>query len=148
MNIDDKNKVEILRTLLSQFWTEVIHWREDSWRFTGWLVSTFIILSGISVFRQQGTFFASAILLVLSVGGTIYLIKNYYNYVDRLKLFRNVEEASLLFEENAYIQGKSILPKEKLHSLPTWRGTLIYIGIIWFVAGAACLSMWLGIPIK
>jgi hypothetical protein len=146
MKIDDDNKVEILRTLLPQFWSEVIHWREDSWRFTGWLVSIFIILSGVSVFSQKGTAFATAILLVLSFSGTIYLIKNYRNYVDRLKLFISIEEALLLFEENAYIQGKSILPKSKLHSLPTWRGTLIYIGIIWLVAGAACLSMWLQNP--
>jgi hypothetical protein len=146
MNLDDKNKVEILRALLSQFWTEVIHWREDSWRFTGWLVSVFILLAGVSVFKQQGAVFASAILLILSIGGTLYLRKNYDNYVDRLGMFRNVEEALLLFEENAYIQGKSILPKEKLHSLPTKTGTRIYIGTIWFVAGAAIIAMWLGVP--
>jgi len=141
LQIKDSEKVEILRQLLPQFWNEAIHWREDSWRFTIWLVGTFIVLSGISIFSQRGLLFASLMLLALSIGGTIYLIKNYHNYKDRLRLFCCLEEALLLFEDNEYIEGRSVIPKDKLTRSPTWRGQGIFILIIWIVAIAAWLAM-------
>lgn len=141
LQINDSEKVEILRQLLPQFWNEAIHWREDSWRFTGWLITTFIVLSGISIFSQKGILFASLILLALSIGGTVYLRKNHFNYKDRLELFCNLEDALLLFDNDAYIEGRSVIPRDRLGKMPTWRGQGIYIGIIWIVAIAAWASM-------
>lgn len=77
-------KVEILRQILPQFWNEAIHWREDSWRFTTWLVSAFLVIAGASVYTNKGLLFAALILLALSLGGTIYLLKNYKSYQNRI----------------------------------------------------------------
>ena len=141
LQIKDSEKVEILRQLLPQFWDEAVHWREDSWRFTRWLVSTFILLSGISIFSEKGLLFSALMLLALSIGGTIYLVKNYHNYRDRLRLFCYLEEALLLFEDNEYIEGRSVIPKDRLTRKPTWRGQGTFIVIVWIVAIAAWLSM-------
>ena len=80
-------------------------------------------------------------LLALSIGGTIYLVKNYRNYRDRLQLFCYLEEALLLFEDNEYIEDRSVIPKDRLARKPTWRGQGTFIVIVWIVAIAAWLSM-------
>jgi hypothetical protein len=141
LQIKDSEKVEILRQLLPQFWNEAVHWREDSWRFTRWLVATLIVLSGISVYSERGLLFTSLMLLALSIGGTVYLAKNHRNYRDRLQLFCRLEEALLLFEAGAYMENGSVIPEEKLEKLPTWRGQGVFILIIWVVAVAAWLAI-------
>jgi hypothetical protein len=143
LQIKDSDKVEILRQLLPQFWKEAVHWREDSWRFTQWLVGSFVVVSGVSVFSEKGLLFASLMLLALSIGGTAYLIKNHHNYRDRLRLFCRLEEALLLFEADEYVEGRSVIPKDRLTKTPTWWGQGIFIAIIWIVALAAWISMWL-----
>lgn len=82
--INDTEKIEILRQVLPQFWNEAIHWREDSWRFTTWLVSAFLIIAGASVYTNKGLLFALLILLALSIGGTVYLLKNYKSYQETI----------------------------------------------------------------
>jgi hypothetical protein len=139
--INDTEKIEILRQVLPQFWNEAIHWREDSWRFTTWLVSAFLIIAGASVYTNKGLLFAALILLALSIGGTVYLLKNYKSYQDRINLFIQVEEALLFFEEDIYIKGRSLLPKDHLNRKITWRGQGTYIGIIWIVAIASWISI-------
>ena len=144
LKIEDSDKVAILRELLPQFWSEATHWREDSWRFTRWLVGSFIVVSGISVFSEKGLAFASLILLALSIAGTLYLFKNHRGYADRLELFCYVEEALLLFEDGEYLRDKSVIPKTKhpkMRKGPTWWGQGVYIGMIWLVAIAAWLSI-------
>jgi hypothetical protein len=141
LKLKDTEKVEILRQVLPQFWNEAIHWREDSWRFTTWLVSAFLVIAGASIYSNKGLLFAALILLALSISGTIYLLKNYRSYQDRLGLFIQVEEALLFFEDNAYLEGRSLLPKDRLKQKITWRGQGTYIGIIWIVAIAAWISI-------
>ena len=141
VKLKDDEKVDILRQVLPQFWNEVVHWREDSWRFTTWLVSAFLVIAGASVYTNKGLLFAALILLALSVGGTNYLLKNYRSYHDRLKLFVQIEEALLFFEEDVYIKGRSLLPKDLLNQKVTWRGQGTYIGIIWIVAVASWISI-------
>ena len=141
VKLKENDKVEILRQILPQFWKEAIHWREDSWRFTTWLVSAFLVIAGASVYTNKGLLFAALILLALSLGGTIYLLKNYKSYQNRIKLFAQVEEALLFFEDDAYIKGRSLLPKELLDQKITWRGQGTYIGIIWIVAIASWISI-------
>lgn len=141
IKLKEDEKVEILRQILPQFWNEAIHWREDSWRFTTWLVSAFLVIAGASVYTNKGLLFAALILLALSIGGTIYLLKNYRSYQDRIKLFVQVEEALLFFEDDAYIKGRSLLPKDRLSQKITWRGQGTYIGIIWIVAVASWISI-------
>jgi hypothetical protein len=140
--IEPSEKVEILRQLLSQFWNEAIHWREDSWRFTRWLVASFIVLSGISIYSEKGFLFVSLILLVLSIGGTFYLRKNYVVYKDRLQLFCNIEKALLLFEDDAYLEGDSVISKDRLTAEPRFLKQGIYILTIWMVAVVAWVAMW------
>ncbi len=141
IKLKEDEKVEILRQILPQFWNEAIHWREDSWRFTTWLVSAFLVIAGASVYTDKGLLFAALILLALSIGGTIYLLKNYKSYQDRIKLFVQVEEALLFFKDDAYIKGRSLLPKDRLNQKITWRGQGTYIGIIWIVAIASWISI-------
>lgn len=141
IKLKEDEKVEILRQVLPQFWNEAIHWREDSWRFTTWLVSAFLVIVGASIYTDKGLLFAALILLALSIGGTIYLLKNYKSYQDRIKLFVQVEEALLFFEDDAYIKGRSLLPKDRLNQKITWRGQGTYIGIIWIVAIASWISI-------
>ena len=141
IKLKEDEKVEILRQILPQFWNEAIHWREDSWRFTTWLVSAFLVIAGASVYTNKGLLFAALILLALSIGGTIYLLKNYKSYQNRIKLFVQVEEALLFFEDDAYIKERSLLPKELLNQKITWRGQGTYIGIIWIVAIASWISI-------
>ena len=141
LKLKDTEKVEILRQVLPQFWNEAIHWREDSWRFTTWLVSAFLVIAGASIYSNRGLLFAALILLALSLGGTIYLRKNYKSYQDRLGLFLRVEKALLFFEEDAYIEGQSLLPKVALNKKITWLGQGTYIGIIWIVAIASWISI-------
>jgi hypothetical protein len=142
VQLKDDEKVEILRQVLPQFWTEAVHWREDSWRFTTWLVSSLIIITGISVYTDRGLQFAALILLALSIGGTVYLWKNYRSYQNRLGYFLRIEEALLFFEKDAYIKGQSLLPKVILNNKITWLGQGAYIFIIWLVAGASLFSIY------
>lgn len=141
LKLKETEKVEILRQVLPQFWNEAIHWREDSWRFTTWLVSAFLIIAGASVYTNRALLFAALILLALAIGGTNYLLKNYRSYHDRLILFVQVEEALLFFEDDVYIKGRSLLPKDRLNQTITWRGQGTYIGIIWIVAIASWISI-------
>lgn len=142
IKLENDEKVEILRQILPQFWNEAIHWREDSWRFTTWVVSAFVVIAGASVYTNKGLIFAASILLALSIGGTFYLNKNYRNYNDRIKLFVQVEDALLFFEDDIYVKGRSLLPKELLNKKITWWwGQGIYIGIIWIVAAASWVSI-------
>jgi len=144
IKLGNDEKVEILRQILPQFWNEAIHWREDSWRFTTWLVSAFLIIAGASIYTDKGLLFAALILLVLSVGGTFYLTKNYRNYGDRIKLFVQVEEALLFFEDDVYIKGRSLLPKNLVgRKITWWWGQGIYIVIIWVVAVASWVSIYI-----
>lgn len=142
VKLDHDEKVEILRQILPQFWNEAIHWREDSWRFTKWLVSILVGVAGISVFTDKGLLFAASILLALSIGGWLYLDKNYRSYCDRIELFVHVEEALLFFEDDIYVAGRSLLPKELLNKKVTWwKGQGIYMFIIGIVAVAAWASI-------
>lgn len=141
VKLNDAEKVEILRQVLPQFWNEAVHWREDSWRFTTWLVSSFLVIAGASVYTDKGKIFAALILLALSWGGTMYLRKNYKSYQDRIKLFVQVEEALLFFEDNAYIKGRSLLPKDLLQPEITKVGQNTYIVIVWVVAVASWASL-------
>ncbi len=86
IKLEEKEKVEILRQILPQFWNEAIHWREDSWRFTTWIVTAFLIIAGASVYSDKGLLFAASVLLALSIGGSFYLQKNYRNYRDRIRV--------------------------------------------------------------
>jgi hypothetical protein len=52
-----------------------------------------------------------------------------------------VEEALLFFEDDIYIKGWSLLPKDRLNQKITWRGQGTYIGIIWIVAIASWVSI-------
>jgi hypothetical protein len=137
VTLKDDEKIEILRQIIPQFWNEATHWREDSWRFTTWLVSAFLVIAGASVYTNKGLLFAALLLLALSIGGTLYLWKNYKSYHDRLRLYIRVEEALLFFEEDAYIKGQSLLPKVVLNNKITWLGQGTYIFIIWIVAFAS-----------
>lgn len=142
IKLTNDEKVEILRQILPQFWDEAIHWREDSWRFTTWVVSSFVVITGTSVYTNKALVFAASILLALSIGSTVYLNKNYRNYSHRIKLFTQVEEALFFFDEDIYIKGRSLLPKELLTSNITWwRGQGVYISIIWIVAVASWISL-------
>jgi hypothetical protein len=142
VELDQEKKVEILRQILPQFWNEAIHWREDSWRFTTWLVSAYLLLAGISIYSDRGLLYAALVLLALSVGATFYLRKNYRNYCERMKLFTRVEEALLFFEDNIYIKDRSLLPKElQTKKIAWWRGQGIYI-ILWSVAFASWVSIY------
>lgn len=141
VKLENDEKIEILRQVLPQFWNEAIHWREDSWRFTTWLVSAFLVIAGASVYTDKGLLFAALILLALSIGGTNYLLKNYRSYRDRLQLFLQVESALQFFEDDAYIKGRSLLPKDCLNRKITWRGQGTYIGIVWIVAIASWISI-------
>ena len=141
IKLNHDEKVEILRQVLPQFWNEAVHWREDSWRFTTWLVSAFVLIAGVSVYTDKGLLFAALILLALSLGGTAYLVKNYYSYRNRVKLYTEIEEALLFFEDDIYINGRSLLPKDLLTKNITWWGQGIYIGIIWIVAIASWISI-------
>lgn len=143
IKLDHDEKVEILRQILPQFWNEAVHWREDSWRFTTWLVSAFLIIAGASIYTDRGLLFAALILLALSIGGSFYLQKNYRNYCDRIKLFVQVEDALLFFEDGIYVNGRSLLPKELLtRKITWWWGQGVYIGIIWIVAIASWISIY------
>jgi len=142
IKLSNVEKVEILRQILPQFWNEAIHWREDSWRFTTWVVSAFVIIAGASVYTNKALVFAASILLALSIGSTVYLNKNYRNYNHRIKLFTQVEDALLFFEDDIYIKGRSLLPKDLLtNKITWWRGQGVYIGLIWIVAIASWISL-------
>lgn len=141
VKLNDTEKVEILRQVLPQFWNEAVHWREDSWRFTTWLVSAFLVIAGASVYTNKGLLFAALILLALSWGGTKYLRKNYSSYQDRIKLFVQVEEALLFFEDDVYVKGRCLLPKDRLNPKVTTLGQNSYIFIIWIVAIASWVSI-------
>ncbi|WKZ48077.1 MAG: hypothetical protein QY306_01755 [Anaerolineales bacterium] len=141
IKLENAEKVEILRQVLPQFWNEAVHWREDSWRFTTWLVSAFIVIAGASVYTDKGKIFAALILLALSWGGTKYLQKNYRSYQDRIRLFVQVEEALLFFEDDIYIKGRSLLPRILLEPKVTSLGQNTYIVIIWVVAIASWASL-------
>lgn len=141
IKLNDTEKVEILRQVLPQFWDEAVHWREDSWRFTTWLVSSILLIAGASVYTDKGLLFSALILLALSWGGTQYLRKNYRSYLDRIKLFVQVEEALLFFEDDMYIKGRSLLPKDRLNPKITTIGQNTYIFIIWIVAIASWISL-------
>jgi hypothetical protein len=141
IKLSNGEKVEILRQILPQFWDEAIHWREDSWKFTTWLVSAFLVIAGASIYSNKGLVFAALVVLALAIGGTVYLNKNYKSYCDRLGLFVQVEEALLFFEEDVYIKGRSLLPKELLKPMVTKLGQRAYILIIWIVAAASWLSV-------
>ena len=142
IKLSNVEKVEILRQILPQFWNEAIHWREDSWRFTTWVVSAFVIIAGVSVYTNKALVFAASILLALSIGSTVYLTKNYRNYNHRIKLFTQVEDALLFFEDDIYFKSRSLLPKDLLtNKITWWRGQGVYIGIIWIVAIASWISL-------
>ena len=148
VKLSNAEKVGILRQVLPQFWNEAVHWREDSWRFTTWIVSSFVLIAGASVATDKGRFFAALILLALSFGGTRYLRKNYESYHDRIKLFVQVEEALLFFEDNAYIKGRSLLPKDLLQPKITTVGQNTYIFIIRITAIASLVAVtpWVSVP--
>ena len=142
IKLSNNEKIEILRQILPQFWNEAIHWREDSWRFTTWLVTIIAAIASVSVYTNKGLVFATSVLLALSIGAYFYLDKNYRSYSDRIKLFVQVEDALLFFEEDAYAKGRSLLPKELLtKKIAWWRGQGIYIGIIWIVTGSSLFSI-------
>ena len=141
IKLSNDEKVEILRQILPQFWNEAVHWREDSWRFTTWLVSAFLLISGASAYTDKALSFAIWILLALTIGGTIYLWKNYNSYKDRIKLFVQVEEALLFFEDDIYIKGRSLLPKDLRNPRITLLGQGTYMIILWIVAAASLYSV-------
>ena len=97
VELDQDKKVDILRQILPQFWNEAVHWREDSWRFTTWLVSAYLIIAGVSIFSDKGLLYAALILLALSIGGSFYLQKNYRNYCERIKLVYSCGTSTLVF---------------------------------------------------
>lgn len=141
LKIEDEKKVDILMDLLPQFWKEAVHWRDDSWRFTRWIITLFVSIAGISIFTTKNLMFFTPIFIVLLIGSTLYLIKNYYNYRDRLKLFYSIEEALMIFEEGVY-KKDSVIPKNKLKKEPIFvKGQGIYILFIWIVGIASWLSI-------
>jgi len=143
LEIQDAQKVEILRQLLPQFWNEAVHWRDDSWRFTERLILTFVALATVAYATQGGFLFVALVMSALSIGGSLYLRKNYRNYTDRLRLFVSVEEALLLFEDGVYVEGRSLLPKNLLMAKPKWTGTLVYVVMIWIATLAAWLAVFI-----
>lgn len=133
VEILDKDKYEVLKTLLIENGKELTFWRERTWKFTNWLIGSFIALSGLSFFIQKAY---TLIFLIngLATVGTIYLLKNYKTYSNRLRLRVRIEMALKFFEPGVYITNEALLPPEYQNPYVTWKGSGVFIAMIWIVA--------------
>ena len=143
IEISDKDKYEVLKTLLIENEKDLIFWRERSWKFTSWLIGGFVALSGLSFFVKNA-YALSFVIGGLAIFGTIYLVKNYNTYSNRLKYRVRIETALRFFECGAYIVNETLLPPEYKNSHPTVKGSGTFIAMIWIIAIATIITTILG----
>lgn len=136
-NYQDAEKNKILLTLLTENTNELRFWRERNWKFTCWIISSILVLSGVSIFSGESRILIP-LYFILGLISTIYLIKVYFRNYRGLKNHRiNIEEALGFYNQGTYIPDKQLFDSRKQKSSFT-KGSLIFIIIIWIVVLASC----------
>lgn len=141
VKLEDVQKFEILKEVYIEQRKEIAFWRERSWKVTAWLIGILLGISGAAAFTGTKPF-----VLLLPIGGltivaSMYLHKNYTTYCERWKRLAAVEEALGFFDQNVYIDGKSLHPKELKTPEVTYKGTAFFIVSIWVIAISAAVSI-------
>lgn len=135
MNLDDKQKFEILKSAYTERKKEVEFWRERSWKVTSWLIGIFLAFSAaVKAIPDDKFVYLLFQLMALSGIATIYLHKNYKVYSERWQRLADIEEALNFFEKGVYINDNSLNPPELRKPKVTYKGTAFFITSIWLMA--------------
>lgn len=141
INLSDDQKFEILKEVYIEQRKEISFWRERSWKVTTWLIGLMLAVSGAAIFFDAKYPIILIPLLALSIIATMYLHKNYEVYSERWERLAAVEEALRFFDENVYVQGKSLHPPELKKPTVTYKGTAFFIAAIWIMAISTAVAM-------
>jgi hypothetical protein len=105
---------------------------------------TILIFLIFLVFFVKNALTLSFVIISLVIVGTVYLIKNYNTYKKRLEIRVRIEKALGFFEKNKYISNEALLPPEIYQKpKPTWKGSGVFIAMIWVVALATLMAIFL-----
>ena len=116
MQIDEKDKVNILLNLLKERYNASHKMRESSLKFTIWILGfaiaiIWILLSGISLTAcQKGILTAFVIIMGVITFWFLHTIERGFN--NNRKVMIDLEEALKCYEKGAYIDSRSLFPKE------------------------------------
>jgi UDP-N-acetylmuramyl pentapeptide phosphotransferase/UDP-N-acetylglucosamine-1-phosphate transferase len=141
INVSDDQKFQILKEAYIEQRREISFWRERSWKVTTWLIGLMLAVSGVAIFFNAKYPIILIPLLALSIIATIYLHKNYKVYSERWERLAAVEDALGFFDQNVYVQGKSLHPPELRKPTVTYKGTGFFIAAIWVMAISTALAM-------
>lgn len=141
--MEDKDKVEILKTFYLEHRKEIFYFRDNSFKVMSWVIGVYLTISGATLFSSANTVYLIAPFIGLAIATHMYIHKNYNTYCDRWKRLSETEEALGCFENGFYLEGKSLLPKEKNGPIVTYKGTLFCILAVWIVALSSSLAAWL-----
>ena len=150
MQIDEKDKANILLNLLKERYEASHKMRERSLKFTIWILGfaiaiVWILLNGVSLTLHQKWILTS---LIIIIGGItfwfLYAVERGFN--KNRKVMIDLEEVLGCYKEGVYIDSKALFPKEykeiKKKSLIA-HFTSMYV-LIFPIALIIILLIWLG----
>lgn len=140
INLQEENKLDVIKFLIAENNKELVFWRERNWSALKVTIGSYIALSGVSFFKE-GAYPLIFLVLGIAVLATIYLHKNYKRYNKLCKVRSRLEASLSLFELGIFIEGQTLLPIEMKEAQAAKSGSYAFIAAIWVIALAASLAI-------
>lgn len=149
MNINDDKKVDILISLLNERYDASHRMRERSLNFAIWILGfgiavAWMLLCGINLSISQ------KVVLTIFIAIIGYLTRNFLLYIEtgfnaNKEVMVTLEEALECYEQNKYIEGKSLYPEKykKSDCTKTSHFKSLYEWI-WVIIALLTSLIWLG----
>ena len=141
LQIEDGEKIEILRETITQHNAELLFWRERNWTALRDTVAAFIVLAGLSLFENSSPLVLAALIFAIAVVASVYQKKNFDRYQQRLELRVRVEAALGFFTTGAYITGQPLYPDDFKSPKADWRGSYAFVAATWVVAISGIVAL-------
>jgi len=113
MRLDElnDNKKDLLLSFLIETRNELRNWRERNWNAMKYTLTGIFAIAGTSIFKSQLQL-QSALIVIISISGILYLLKNQDRYKECRITSRNIEEL-LGFHSKEFFGTKVVHTEEK-----------------------------------
>jgi hypothetical protein len=149
MNINDNKKVDILLSLLNERYVASHRMRERSLNFVIWILGFGIAVAWM-LLRDINLSISQKIVLTIFIVIIGYLTRNFLLYIEagfntNKEVMVTLEEALECYEQNKYVEGKSLYPAKYRNSecTKTSHFKSLYQWI-WVVIALLTSLIWLG----
>ena len=134
--LETKDKLDILRLLVTENNKELVFWRERNWVALRDTVAGLVALAGISMIRPDANYALVAVAITIAVFASLYLHKNFERYEQKLADGARFEEALSIYAKGVYLPTNSLLPESYRKPKANKRGSYVFITTVWVITTA------------